>query len=366
MNYNNGNSATAAASMKQQKSWSPSFLLVSSDEEETYRSVAATVDGDVDAMLKHEDFPELLGIAVKMETLHGMILESTGQPWTSKQSLPKSSLTVEETFQGTLILQDESKANSRARVRRGEYPITDALMDDSLKVLRREYDDMFCFRFTPPSMRAGLVNRSRPCRSLQDKGLVDGRRQTEQPPVSRKRNRSSPNKKGMPSKRPSKWNGSVCQPEVIVIDDDDDEDPELIPKQPLIVAVKQQRLPPSDVASTMMGSLKNAADSPSVVVGLKEDFKISPEMFDQGDYCKFDGDGGFELINEFSDAWLANNDSDDFLCAASVDDLIRENDGEVGFVCSTTEHSRSTSLDDLDLGEDTLESWANQFRLSLE
>jgi hypothetical protein len=158
--YNTGNSATAAMSKKQQKSCSHS-LLVSSDEEDSfktnYRSApSTTIDGDVDVMLRHHDFPELVAIAVKMETLHGMILESTGQPWTSQQSLPRSSLTVEETFQGTLTLQDESKANSlaRVRVRRGEYPITDALMDDSLKVLRRELDDMFCFHFTPPSMRA--------------------------------------------------------------------------------------------------------------------------------------------------------------------------------------------------------------------
>jgi hypothetical protein len=359
--------------MKQQKSWSwsPSLLLVSSDEEETYPSVSASSDGDVDLMLKHEDFPELLGIALKMETLHVMILESTGQPWTSKQSLPNSSLTVEETFQGTLTLQDESKANSRARVRRGEYPITDALMDDSLKVLRREYDDMSCFDFTPRSMKSGSRKRSRPCFSLQDKGRVDGIRPTGKKPASRKRIRASPKKKGTPLNRSSKWNVSVPQPEVIVIDDDDDDDnePELSLEHPSVVSVKHRKqcLSASVVASTMMGYRNATADSSSVV-SLEDDFEISFEMFDvdEGDYCKFDGDGGFELVNEFSDPWLASDDPDDDLCAASVDDLIRDNDGEVGFVCSTIGLSESASFDDLDLGEETLESWANQFGLSLE
>jgi hypothetical protein len=189
-------------------------------------------------------------------------------------------------------------------------------MDDSLKVLRREYDDMFYFRFALPSMRAGLVNRSRPCLSVQDKGRVDGLRQTGKSPASRKR-KHSPKKKGVSVKH------------------------------------RQHRLSPS------------AANSSSVV-GLEEDFKISPEKFDEGHYCKFDGDAGFGVMEEFSDAWLANDDPDDLLCAASIDDLIRDGLGEEGFVCSTTERSRSTSFDDLDLVEEILESWANQFGLSLE
>jgi hypothetical protein len=192
--------------------------------------------------------------------------------------------------------------------------------------------------------------------------------QTEQHPASRKRKRS-PKKKGMPSNCPSKWTVSVPQPEVIVIDDDepeviviDDDEPELSLEQSPAVSMKHRRqcLPPSVVASTMVGYL-NAADSSSVV-GLEDDFKICPEMFDEGDYCKSDGDAGFGVMEE----WLANDDSDDFLCATSFDDLIRDGFGEEEFVCSTTERSRSASFDDLDLGEESLESWANQFGLSLE
>jgi hypothetical protein len=89
-------------------------------------------------------------------------------------------------------------------------------------------------------------------------------------------------------------------------------------------------------------------------------------MFDQVDYGKYDDNCGFALMHDFSDASLANDDPDDFLCAASVVDLIRDNDGEVRYICSTTERSQSASFDDLDLGEETLESWANQFGLSLE
>jgi hypothetical protein len=159
---------------------------------------------------------------------------------------------------------------------------------------------------------------------------------------------------------------SVPQSEVIVIDDDDDE-PELSLEHPSVVSVKHRKqcLSASVVASTMMGYL-NAADSSSVG-DLEDDFKISPEMFDvdEGDYYKFDGDGGFELVNELSDPWFANDDQDDFLCTASVDNLIRDNN-EVGFVCSITGRSESASFDNLDLGEETLESWANQFGLSLD
>jgi hypothetical protein len=376
--YNTGNSATAAMSMKQQKSCSKSLFLASSNEEErfmsNYRSVTSTSDGDVDVMIRHPDFPELVGIAVKMEDLYGMILKSTGQPWTSQQSLPRSSLTVEEIFQSTLNLQDELKANARPTVRRGEYPVTDALMDDSLKLLRREWDDMICFHFALPSMKAGLLN--------QNKERAYEARQKEQNCVDTKKTpfktetgkrKRSPQKSGIPSKRPSKLNFSEL--EVTVIDDE----PELTPELP-VLPVKHQRLSPSAVASMMKGYLNKTAElpvlpvkhqrlSPSAVACMmkgylnKTDsssgmvsvdaFNISSSMFDECGDGKCDEDDGFELMNEFSEKWLANNDLDSFVCAPSIDDFILDAQGEEFF-------------DDLDLGDETMESWADQFGLSLE
>jgi hypothetical protein len=454
--YNTGNSATAAMSMKQQKSCSKSLLLASSDEEErfmsNYRSVTSTSDGDVDVMIRHPDFPELVGIAVKMEGLYGMILKSTGQPWTSQQSLPRSSLTVEEIFQSTLNLQDELKANARPTVRRGEYPVTDALMDDSLKLLRREWDDMICFHFALPSMKAGLVN--------QNKGRAYEARQKEQNCVNTKKTpfktetgkrKRSPQKSGIPSKRPSKWNFS--EPEVIVIDDE----PELTPELPVlpvkhqrlspsavasmmkgyinrtdstpelpVLPVKHQRLSPSAVASMMKGYLNKTAElpvlpvkhqrlSPSAVAFMMKGYlnttdsssdmvSTSPLMFDESGDGKCDEDDGLELMDEFSEKWLASNDLHSFVCAPSLDDFILDAQGDESgdgkcdnddgfelmieiefsekwlasndldtFVCAPSiddfildAQGEEESFDDVDLGDETMENWADQFGLSLE
>jgi hypothetical protein len=128
--------------------------------------------------------------------------------------------------------------------------------------------------------------------------------------------------------------------------------------------LKHPRLSLSVVASTMM-SYPNRTDSCSIA-GFDEDFKISPSMFDEGDYGKCDYYDGFEVMKELSDAWLANDDPDDLLCSSSIDDLILDGDRKEAFDCSTTERVRSTSFDDLELGDGSMESWASEFGLSLE
>ena len=114
-----------------------------------YRAPPTGHDDDVDVMLKHEDFPRLLELAVEIHQLSQSIQASTGKPYSTQQSLPKCSLTPNETLQATLNLQEMLLSNPggvRSTVRRGEYPITDAIMDDSLDVLTNKLQDMKRFQ----------------------------------------------------------------------------------------------------------------------------------------------------------------------------------------------------------------------------
>jgi hypothetical protein len=319
--------------------------LVSSDEEENAKidsqAVTTSADGDVDVMLHHEDFTELLTVALKIQTLHSMILESTGQPWTSQQYLPSSSLTAEETFRATLNLQDHSNSSAvrRTKVRRGDYPITDALMDDSLRVLKQESDDMFCFRFTPPSMRAGLANRSK------DKA-------TTKP--TRKRTRS-PKKKEGSSVLSFMLKATVHQPPEVIVVDDNDIEPQLIPEASIVPV--QHHHQNFSTTTSAIPAIMNASDLPQGADSA-HDYSFPLSIFDDDEFCgKCKDDYELELLQEFSDVSPPNDVHDSCEYPAFIDE---------SHFSRPTKRPRTSSFDDLDLGSETMESWANQLGLSLE
>jgi hypothetical protein len=100
---------------------------------------------DLDLMLQHECFPTMVELTARIQQGYQAIRDQTGRTYTSQQKLPKSSLTLDETMQATLHLQQKLLSNPnvpRTVVRRGQYPITDAIIDDSLRILRREYEDL--------------------------------------------------------------------------------------------------------------------------------------------------------------------------------------------------------------------------------
>jgi len=102
-------------------------------------------DDSISIMCNHEDFPQLVDIATRIEVVRQEIFEKAGKQWVSRQYLPKSSLTVEETLAAAWSMQEELQAhagNPREKVRRGDYPITDSVLDDSFKILRQELNDM--------------------------------------------------------------------------------------------------------------------------------------------------------------------------------------------------------------------------------
>jgi len=106
---------------------------------------SSKADDSISIMCNHEDFPQLVDIATSIEVVRQEIFEKAGKQWVSRQYLPKSSLTVEETLAAAWSMQEELQAhagNPREKVRRGDYPITDSVLDDSFKILRQELNDM--------------------------------------------------------------------------------------------------------------------------------------------------------------------------------------------------------------------------------
>ena len=99
---------------------------------------------ETDAMLMHQDTPTLVALAVKIEAASQQFTKKTGKTWATRQDLRQNSLTPEETLTATLAFGDQLQKTPEARsqVYRGEYPITDAIIDDSYKILRHELRDL--------------------------------------------------------------------------------------------------------------------------------------------------------------------------------------------------------------------------------
>lgn len=100
---------------------------------------------DLDLMLQHENFPTLLELTIQIHKGYQTIQDQTGRSYTTQQNLPNSSLTPEETMRATFCLQQKLLSDPdspRTVIRRGQYPITDAIMDDSLRMLKQELKDV--------------------------------------------------------------------------------------------------------------------------------------------------------------------------------------------------------------------------------
>jgi hypothetical protein len=99
-------------------------------------------------MLRHEAMLTLIHLASDVMKLKEEFRLLHGLSWKSKQRLAASRLSVEETE--TIVLSFGEKLKSlqgqdRSCVRRGDFPITDALIDDCEKILREERSDLSGF-----------------------------------------------------------------------------------------------------------------------------------------------------------------------------------------------------------------------------
>ncbi|GAX12824.1 hypothetical protein FisN_15Hu303 [Fistulifera solaris] len=99
-------------------------------------------------MLRHEAMLTLIHFDSEVMKLKEEFRVLHGLSWKSKQRLAASRLSVEETE--TIVLSFGEKLKSlqgqdRSCVRRGVFPITDALIDDCEKILREERSDLSGF-----------------------------------------------------------------------------------------------------------------------------------------------------------------------------------------------------------------------------
>ena len=107
----------------------------------------------MDLLQQHQDFPRLLSMARQIQDLQHQVLRRTGRAWISQQKLPNYSLTAQETVHATVNLQvyfgQLLLDTNRTVIQRGDYPITDSLLDDSLKILKKELRDITVFAANP-------------------------------------------------------------------------------------------------------------------------------------------------------------------------------------------------------------------------
>jgi hypothetical protein len=387
---------------------------------------SASADDDVDVMLKHEDFPKLLSLAIQIHKGHQQILAATGRPYSTQQELPNNRLTAEETLKATLNLQQNLLSNpgaGRTAVRRGDYPITDAIMDDSLQVLQRELNDIHRLLFGTEKPRkrgqkkeAIAIKYSKWQTDILMTWMIENKEEPfpDQAAIEylmkrtglshsqivnwttnvRKRNRKATCQKGKKphhyidflflaqdrETRKKKNNSPTLQqpspPPAMIYGE-----PELCRESPVFM----RRSPLPDVQSFSGGVVINhECIHPSI---------FDDEPLDIGTVSSNDDD---ELMREFSEVWLADEDINgetlDLLGEVTLDDLLLfdnttgthnqdqilfpnvtddshedDDDEEIAELRSSFKRARRTSSFDLDLvGEETMESWASQFGLSLE
>ncbi|GAX22935.1 hypothetical protein FisN_24Lu263 [Fistulifera solaris] len=97
----------------------------------------------------HKELPLLVSFANKVLEKKKDILVSSGSKWKSKQWVPASGFSVEETVDIAIRFGDKFKAlrhTEHSVVRRGEFTTLDAILDDSFKILRKELSDMAAFQ----------------------------------------------------------------------------------------------------------------------------------------------------------------------------------------------------------------------------
>jgi hypothetical protein len=114
---------------------------------------------DLDIMLQHQDFAQLLTLAVKVKQARLQAYATgtngtggTGQGGAAKTRQASTALEPSEVIAAVSRLQDQLLAagpnnddiTSRRVIPRGVYPITDSIMDDSLETLQNELDR--CYR----------------------------------------------------------------------------------------------------------------------------------------------------------------------------------------------------------------------------
>lgn len=117
-----------------------------------------TSNDDIASFLRHKELPQLIAMALSLRRMKEKIRVTKGAIWKSKQRLPASSMSAEEVEQNAVGLGQRLRFVQRslhASVARGRYPMTDSVMDDMFKILRKELADVTAFLST--SSAAGTV-----------------------------------------------------------------------------------------------------------------------------------------------------------------------------------------------------------------
>ncbi|GAX23097.1 hypothetical protein FisN_UnNu093 [Fistulifera solaris] len=122
----------------------------------------------VSPVVWHEELPLFVSLANKVLEKKEDIRKSSGSQWKSKQWVPASGFSVEETVSLAILFGDQFKAlqhTEHSVVRRGELTTLDAILDDSFKILRKELSDMAAFQ-TQSTASASVVTGTAAAASL--------------------------------------------------------------------------------------------------------------------------------------------------------------------------------------------------------
>lgn len=108
------------------------------------KRVSVSGNDDLDVMLMHEDFPKLFELGTQIQQGQKEILAQTGKVYTSQQNLPKCYIPPDDTIRCLHNLKRMLRSHPEVTgtVPRGQYPISDAVLDDAFKVLRQEHLDI--------------------------------------------------------------------------------------------------------------------------------------------------------------------------------------------------------------------------------
>lgn len=98
---------------------------------------------ELDLILCHEDFTELVSLSKKVKNLHQILQRGAPEARIyyeqNMPATPKSSLTSKEVMDFVERLR-EGLSSSSIIIRRGAYPVTDATLDDNFGILQRELE----------------------------------------------------------------------------------------------------------------------------------------------------------------------------------------------------------------------------------
>jgi hypothetical protein len=123
----------------------------------------------INPIVWHEELPLFVSLANKVLEKKEDIRKSTGSQWKSKQWVPASGFSVEETVNIAISFGDQFEAlqhTEHSVVRRGELTTLDAILDDSFKILRKELSDMASFQ-TKGTASVSVVTGSAAASSLE-------------------------------------------------------------------------------------------------------------------------------------------------------------------------------------------------------